>query len=366
MATIYDVARMAGVSAKTVSRVLNGDGPVSPATREVVETAMRSLGYSPSRAARAMRGGGSRLVGLITGAISSAASGLPAHGAIAGLPDIHIVQGIQAAMRARGRTLMIADTGGLSSEAPPLIDTFLEHRVEGLIYVADHHQAVNLVVPGSTPLVLANCFDARGTPCVLPDDRRGQRDLTARLIQAGHTRVAYLTLRQAMEATKLRTLGYRDALEAAGLPFDPALVVDCEMSGHPGADGEGQILWDAIDRMLHRPDPPTVLACGNDKMALRLYGLLRSRGMRIPEDVSVAGYDNHRVIAETLFPPLTTVDLPYTAIGARSAARLLALIDGETGTEPAVTLVGGQVQWRASVIERRAANVVRLRNQRED
>lgn len=366
MATIYDVARAAGVSAKTVSRVLNGNGPVNLATREAVEAAMRSLGYSPSRAARAMRGGGSRLVGLITGAISGAASGMPAHGAVAGLPDLHIVQGIQGAMRARGRTLMIADTGGLSSEAPRLIDTFLEHRVEGLIYVADHHQRVDLAVPGSTPLVLANCFDARDTPAVLPDDRRGQRDLTARLIQSGHRRVAYLTLKHVMEATRLRTLGYRDALETAGVPFDPALVIDCDMNGHAGMDSEGQILWDAIDRVLQLPDPPTVLACGNDKMALRVYGILRSRGLRVPEEVSVAGYDNHRVIAETLFPPLTTVDLPYAAIGARAAAKLLALIDGEPGAEPSVTLVAGQVQWRASVTERRPANVVRLRNSRED
>ena len=181
MATIYDVARVAKVSPKTVSRVLNGDAPVGRETRVAVEAAIAQLGYVPSNAARMMRSNRSGLVGLITGAISTTQEPTQP----AGLPDLFIVQGIQQAMAQSGMTLMIADTGGQLDKAAPLIQTFLCHRVEGLIYVAEYHQHV-------------------------------------------------------------------------ALP-------------------------------------------------------------RVPDEISVAGYDNYRVIAETLYPPLTTVDLPYAAMGVRAA-----------------------------------------------
>lgn len=362
MATIYDVARIAGVSAKTVSRVLNGDAPVGGKTREAVQAAMAQLGYVPSSAARMMRSNKSGLVGLITGAIS-----LPNEPAMpSGLPDLFIVQGIQRAMEASGKTLMIADTGGHNDRVPHLIQTFLQHRVEGLIYVAEYHQKVTLPpIPADTPIVLANCFDDLRTPAVVPDDLRGQHDLVARLIAAGHRRIAYLTLPEFLVANGLRRQGYRAALARAGIGFDPALVQCCDLGGR---SDETQLIWDTIDRMLRLPDPPTVLCCGNDKMALRVYGILRSRGLRVPDEISVAGYDNYRVMAETLFPPLTTVELPYAAIGVRAAQRLLSMISQEetpvNETEP--MLISGPVCWRDSVTERAITNVTKLNVIRED
>ena len=247
MATIYDVAKAAGVSSKTVSRVLNGEGPVNAETRKAVEAAMRDLRYVPSQAARMMRSSRSGLIGLITGAISTS----PDLGQPAGLPDILIVQGIQQALAHGGMTLMIADTGGRSDRVPHLVQTFLRHKVEGLIYVADHHQKITLpLLSNGTPLVLVNCFDEAGTPAVLPDDRRGQEILTARLISAGHRRIGFLTLREGMVATGLRLTGYRDALAAARIAFDPGLVRSCDFEGR---EAEGQLLWDTIDRMLREP-----------------------------------------------------------------------------------------------------------------
>lgn len=343
MSTIYDVARIAGVSAKTVSRVLNGDAPVGRDTREAVEKAMAGLGYVPSNAARMMRSNKSGLVGLITGAISMS----PETTQPAGLPELFIVQGIQKTLANSGMTLMIADTGGALEKAAPLIDTFLRHRVEGLIYVAEYHQKVTLPrLPADVALVLTNCYDDIGTTSVLPDDQRGQRDLVARIIAAGHRRIAYLTLRPGVEAGRLRTAGYRDALAVAGIPHDPALVAACDL---PDREAETRLLLETIDRMLRLPDPPTVLCCGTDKMAMEVYGILRSRGMKLPEQISVAGYDNYRVIAEQLYPPLTTVELPYRAMGERAAARLLDLISGEKPNDPAIERVAGPVCWRASV-----------------
>ncbi len=351
MATIYDVARIAGVSPKTVSRVLNGDAPVGQATREAVQAAIAQLDYVPSNAARMMRSQRSGLIGLITGAISMS----PEPTQPAGLPELFIVQGIQKSLANSGMTLMIADTGGVVEKAAPLIDTFLRHRVEGLIYVAEYHQKVTLpLISDGTPMILANCFDDRGTPAILPDDWRGQYDLVARLITAGHRRIAYLALRVDVEASRLRTEGYHDALTAAGIAPDPALLAACDL---PDREAETRLLIATIDRMLRLPDPPTVLCCGTDKMALEVYGILRSRRLKLPDQISVAGYDDYRVISEQLYPPLTTVDLPYRAMGERAGQRLLALISGEPQNDPAVERVAGPVCWRASVKDLSASNL---------
>lgn len=360
MATIYDVAKVAKVSPKTVSRVLNGDAPVGKKTREAVNAAIAALGYVPSSAARMMRSNKSGLIGLITGAISDQIE--PAQPA--GLPELLLVRGIQQTIGLTGKTLMIADSGNKSERVPDLIKTFLEHRVEGLLYVAPYHQNVRLPpVPDDTPIVLTNCFDDAGTSAVIPDDRRGQHDLVSRVIAAGHERIAYLTLREDIVATGLRRAGYRDALGEAGLTYDPALV-RCAEIGSP--ESETQVLWAAIDHMLHLPQPPTVICCGNDRMALKVYGILRSRGLQVPDDISVAGYDNYRVIAETLYPPLTTVELAYTAMGVRAAQRLLDLISGEGRDQTGPDIVAGPVYWRSSVTERRLANVSQLKLVRED
>lgn len=346
MATIYDVARAANVSPKTVSRVLNGDAPVKSETRDAVEQAIGQLGYVPSSAARTMRSNRSGLVGLVTGAISLA----PQSTDVAGLPEIFIVQGIQRRMESSGKTLLISDTGGRSERVPPLIRTFTEHRVEGLIHVASHHQRVVLpVLPESARLVLVNCFDDRQTPAVVPDDREGQRRLVREIAARGHTRIAYLSLRESLVATTLRKEGYRIALDEAGLPFDPDLVAVGE--GSPDDPGS-EVMRKAVERLLSLAEPPSVICCGNDPMAMRLYGVLRSSGYDVPRQVSVAGYDDYRLITETLYPPLTTVELPYVAMGERSSDRLLSLIAGSDPASSDPERIAGDVVWRDSVVDR--------------
>jgi LacI family transcriptional regulator len=344
MPTIYDVAARAQVSPKTVSRVLNSDAPVGAKTRARVEQAMQELGYVPSQAARMMRSNKSGLIGLITGAISRGEEPTEP----TGLPDLHIVQGIQQYMAENSMTLMIADTGGALERVAPLIQTFQEHRVEGLIYVADYHRAVDLSDTAATcPIHLVNCYDASGLPTVLPDDAGGQKALTERLIAHGHRRIAYVTLDRRMDATRLRSEGYRAALAQAGIDFDPALLIE----GHlQDVDDANDRLARAIDTLITLPAPPTVICCGNDEMALRLYGHLRRRGLRVPEEISIAGFDNYRAIAETLFPPLTTVELPYRAMGRRVAERLIADIGGHPIASGTIAeKVPAPVVWRSSV-----------------
>ena len=344
MATIYDVARMAGVSPKTVSRVLNGDGPVNARTREVVEAVIGQLGYVPSGAARTMRSHRTGLVGVVTGAIS----GSHAAGGVTGLPDLQIVQGIQRLLADHSLTLLISDTGGDPERIPQLVRTLREHRVEGVFFVASHHQRIDLPVGNFGPIVLVNAYDDAGTPCVLPDDIHGQWALTAALIARGHRRIGFLALPSHLIAHELRLDGYRRALAEAGIAYDADLVADGDWEGGPG---DWSPLLAAIDAMLALERPPTVLCCGNDRLAIAAYGILRARGVAVPEEMSVAGYDDYRVISETLFPPLSTMELPYGRMGETAAHLLLGHIRGkEPLTGGARILVRGDLRWRASVI----------------
>ncbi|MEM7487773.1 MAG: LacI family DNA-binding transcriptional regulator [Pseudomonadota bacterium] len=335
MATIYDVAEAAGVSAKTVSRVLNGDAPVSDATRRAVEGAIGRLGYVRSNAARSMRGGRSGLVGLVTGAFSAE----DANPGRSGLPEIEIVRGIEETLREAGRLLVVADTGGRAEAAAGLMRSFAEHRVEAVIHVAPHHRKVE-GLPAAGAAVIANGFDGAGTPSVVPDDYAGQRALTERLIAEGHRRIAYLALEPEMVATQERSRGYLDALTDAGIAFDPELLG----TGDWNAEDGRAALSAAVDALLSLDERPSVICAGNDALALRLYGMLRVRGLRIPKDLSVAGYDDHRLISETLHPGLTTVRLPYRRIG-RAAARLV--LDQAPPGPP--IRIAGELRWRGSV-----------------
>jgi LacI family transcriptional regulator len=338
MTTIYDVAKSAGVSPKTVSRVLNGDGPVGQKTRDLVEKTIADLRYVPSSAARAMRSNRSGLVGVISGAISDT----PDQPQLAGLPETHILRGIQDVLEATGRSMLLADTAGRSDRVPSLLRTLAEHRVDGVIYVAPFHQKVSLTDVDAGPFVIANGYDELGTPSVVPDDYSGQKALIDGLIARGHRRLAYLQLPPDLDATKARTKAFFDAHAEAGLQVDPEILQVADAHS-PDPDVRVRLLHKAIGKVLEAPVTPSVICCGNDRMALAVYGILRSRGLRIPEDISVVGYDDCRLVSETLYPTLTTVELPYYAIGRRAAELLTA---PAAPTAPAV--VRGEVRWRDS------------------
>ncbi|GGN20614.1 MULTISPECIES: LacI family DNA-binding transcriptional regulator [Marinomonas] len=343
MSTIYDVAKIANVSPKTVSRVLNNDAPVGEATRLKVQAAIDQLGYVPSTAARAMRSNKSGLIGVITGAISHNPISGPT-----GLPDLFILQGIQTVIQASSKTLLIGDTGDDIKLVAHLIRTFQEHRVEGIIYVADCHQQVSLPVQNKNiAIVLANCFDDQQTPAVIPDDEWGQYNLVKQILSAGHRRIAYLSLDKTILATELRTQGYRNALKNAGIDIDDTLIICVDTLDQ---EVSKVLLEQAVDYLLGLDQPPTAICCGNDIMALKIYRMLRSRGVRIPEDISVAGYDNYLAITESLSPSLTTVDLAYREIGMEAAKLLLKQIDTKqyhSSTTP--SYVASPVVWRHSV-----------------
>jgi LacI family transcriptional regulator len=320
VATIHDVADKAGVSIKTVSRVMNGTVAVSDKTRRRVEQAIAALEFAPSAAARSLRGVPAGLVAVIADKITTT-------------PDsFEIIKGIQQVCEQQGKILLIGEAGGNPETIHSLIGSFREHRVEAILFATQSHRQV-VIEPlfGNTPVALANCYepDPRFMQ-IVPDDEGGGYEAARIVLEAGHREIAFLQLVPGMDATELRQRGFQRAMREYGAVPNPAWMLH---GAETTSGDEFAHLSDALDRLFEGDRRPTAILCGNDKMAMRVIFLLQSRQLRVPEQVSVVGFDDFRLISEALHPGLTTVSLPYREIGEMSARYAL---DG--GAREAVTV----------------------------
>ncbi|MEV6355285.1 LacI family DNA-binding transcriptional regulator [Streptomyces hydrogenans] len=310
--TMSDVARRAGVSRTAVSFVLN-DRPgaaIPDETRRRILAAIEELGYRPNAGARALAAQRSEWYGLITEIVTAPFA-------------VDVIKGAQDRAWLDRKFLLIAASEGDPAQEAAALDKLLEQRVEGLLYATTWHRAVTLPrAAREVPTVLVNCYDAEGElPSVVPDEVTGGHRAARHLVRAGHERIGLINLDPAIPAAVGRREGYERALREAGLPLDPALVV----SGHATADGG----YTAACELLDRADRPTALFCANDRMAMGAYDAIKERGLRIPDDVAVVGYDNQELIAAYLRPKLTTLALPFEEMGARGVEMLAALAAGQ-------------------------------------
>jgi LacI family transcriptional regulator len=305
MSTLREVAKHAGVSIKTVSRIVNGDAAVNAKTRAAVQQHLTSMNYVPNHAARQMRSGESSVFGLMTDAVATTPY------------SVDIVRGAQSALRENHQTLLIASSDGDPEREAELWQMFRAHRVAGVVYAAMFHRSHDVGQPAfDKSIVLANCFASNADrPSIIPDDEMGGYTQAQYLLQHGHKRIAVITLIPDLEATRLRGQGMRRAFAEAGVAFDDAL----ELRGVHGAlSGEVMVAYDVTREMLTKPGRPTAIICGNDTLAMQVYFAAGSLGLSIPEHLSVIGFDDLRLISETLYPQLTTVALPYFEIGRRA------------------------------------------------
>ena len=341
MATITDVAHLAGVSIKTVSRVINGEDPIRPETKAKVAKAVEMLGYEPHRGARLMRSSKSGLIGIITGLFSS-----PDHGKIsAGLSDLHILRGAYKACREAGKTLLMSDMAGDPSTVNELLSTFTSHRVEGIIYVASFHQEVLLPTPKATPLVLINCFSHSGIASVVPDDTWGQAAAVEHLVRQGHRRIGYIGLTEEIVAGRLRKAAFVNTCQRLGLrQTDCPVAIGSSLRNKEIFDP----LSDALQSILNSDNRPTALCFGNDTMAMHAYRKLEELGVRVPEEMAIIGFDNDIVICNAVRPQLSTVTLPYFEMGYAGVRRLLDCISDPTQLEVSQQLIRGEVVERDS------------------
>ncbi len=303
-----DVADLAGVSRTTVSLVLNGrDTRIAEATRRRVEQAAKELNFRPSVAAQQLRTSRSRMVGLIGDEIASR----PFAGGL--------IAGAQAAARERDHALVVMNTG---QEGDVTVDLkALEDRdADALIFATVMTRPVRLPegLLHSPDVILLNCYEEKADlPTVLPDDRAGGAAAAELAIAAGHQRIALIGGERDTWPAVQRLDGYRAALARADLPFDATLVCHGNWNADSG--------YEEASKVLSLRHPPTALLCGNDRMALGAYDAIKERGLRVPDDISVIGYDDQQEIVRYMRPPLTTMRLPYYEMGELAVA---AILDG--------------------------------------
>lgn len=308
MPSIKDVAALAGVSFTTVSHVLNGTRKVSPATRDRVLRAVQACGYVPSAAARALRGAPSRVIGML-------------------VPDVsdpfcaELTLGAEHAAATAGYSVVLTNTHPRRLPDAPAIEGLLGRHLDGLLVVAGLFEHQRLLQR------LRAALGQRRLPVVFIDDEPGPlasealcadaaacaHEATAHLLTLGHRRIACLSGPLSMPVAHQRVLGWRQALQAAGLAVDPTALEESDFSVSGG--------YRATQALLKRWRPTAILAC-NDAMAIGAMRALAEFGLQVPQDCSVVGIDGIEWGAFT-YPPLTTVGESLPQVGEWAVQRLL-------------------------------------------
>jgi LacI family transcriptional regulator len=302
--TILDVAHHAGVSMKTVSRVLNGEAHVRQALRDKVNQSVQALGYRPNLAARQLAGQRSFIIAYPFNNPS------PAY-----ITDV--LMGAAHACRDRGYHL-VSEPVDLDERMLPVIERLVATlRPDGMILtppLCDIPAVVEQVERLKVPLVrIAGGLDLYGE-VIQVDDRSISEQLVAHLIAEGHRRIGFISPHPDHAAAQSRHHGYLDALAAAGIDADPALIRPGRFDLKSGAE--------AARSLLDLAGRPTAIFAANDYMALGALQVARSRGLDIPGDVAIAGFDDSPG-SRLSYPALTTVRQPTEALGACAAAMLL-------------------------------------------
>jgi LacI family transcriptional regulator len=303
-----DVAAAAGVSQTTVSLVLNGaeGARLSGETQQRVLEAARTIGYRLARRGKPEQiTAGGTAIGFVVNEMST-----DPWAAIA-------MDGARERAWEHGLTISAAVTRGDPEMELAVFAQMTAQPLVGLIYGTIHTQQVTPPPSlfGRIPTVLLNCYVAdRSLPSFVPGEVAGGHTATHRLIRAGHRRIGFIMGEALMDASRDRLKGYRHALVAADLPFDPDLV-------RPG-NWEPSTGYQQTLTLMRFGNPPTAIFCANDLMAVGSIEALRELGRRVPEDVAVIGYDN-RELAQFTHPPLTTVLLPHFEMGAQAVSYLI-------------------------------------------
>lgn len=308
-ATIRDVAHAAGVSIATVSRVLNGRPDVAADTRERVLGAVRDLGFSTNRSARSLVGGRTFLVGITLPLVEAEYFARILGGATDELydHDLQVVLATTLHLRDRATTLLARLTSGMTDGSL-------------LVLPEESSELLQELAAAGYPFVVIDPLEplAEGIPSVSATNALGGRAATEHLLALGHRRIGVITGVPEWLASVERLNGHRTALASAGVPFDPALVVESDWAVEGGEA--------AVAALLELPDPPTAIFAFNDNMAIGAARAAHARGLHVPADLSVVGFDDSEQAATTA-PTLTTVRQPLAEMGRMGAGLLVRLLD---------------------------------------
>jgi LacI family transcriptional regulator len=320
LATLEDVARRAGISVATAGRALGNYGRVSPKTRNLVLRAANDLNYHANALARGMKRRSTFTVGLIVGNICNPFFST-------------IVRAVEAALIKHGYNLIVCDSDEDLSKEMSHIRVLFQRRVDGIIVSPSSSpdgmdsKAAELISERGVPLVLIDRLaPGARAPTVAADNIGGAFEATKYLLELGHTRIGIIVGRKTLGSMTARVEGYRRALALFGADFDESLVVDGLDVGVEGG-------CNAAQQLLALASPPTAIVAMNNLLVLGALNALREKGIQIPRDISIIGWDDFDA-ASHLSTPLTVVDQPARAMGTMAAEHLLQLMSGETAHHP--------------------------------
>ena len=313
MATIQDVAKAAGVAASTVSRFLNGQLKVTPATEARLREAVATLGYVPNAQAKNLARGRSGAIGFVVPDISN-----PYFGTIAD----HVVEAVEL----RGLMVLLCSTRSQAVKEASYIDLLASGAIDGMLYLGSFRSNARLAaaIHGGLPVVVVDepIAGLPGVHSVVMDDYAGGYQAASYLVALGHRRIAFVSGPAELGSVTERRRGYRDALVKGGIDPEAQLNLPGQFTEQFGAS--------ALPRLLAGPEPPTAAFVASDYIALGMLSAAETHGIRVPEDLSVVGFDDIR-FSQYVRPRLTTIRSPVERLAHTGVAMLFERLAGTAG-----------------------------------
>ncbi|MBM9485385.1 LacI family DNA-binding transcriptional regulator [Pseudomonas sp. ICBG1301] len=302
MVTMDDVASRAGVSTSTVSHVLNGTRKVSPVTVQAVQRAIEELGYIPNTLARSLARSSTSTIGVAISALSNHYFSETVHA-------------IETECAKHGYMMLFVDTHDDPEQELRVVTALHHRRVDGMVLAPSNgSKALDYLRANQIPAVLVDRMMSEQFDQVGVDNAQPTQALIAHLIAHGHRRIGFIAGREGFSTTDERVAGYRAALQAAGLPFDPQLLVNGGSNTQPARQATAQLLGLAA--------PPTAIMAGNNLMTLGAMHALRDAHIAVPGQMALVGFDDFDW-ADFFVPRLTLIAQPVQALGARAVDLLL-------------------------------------------
>ncbi|MEM7462336.1 MAG: LacI family DNA-binding transcriptional regulator [Pseudomonadota bacterium] len=324
--TLLDVARIAGVSTATVSRYFNTPDRVVPATREKVQRVVKELGYTPHFGGRALASNRTNTIGAV---IPTMDNSIFARG----------LQAFQEGLVEAGVTLLVASSNYDPEKELEQLQSLISRGADGLLLIGEARpkETYEFLKRRGIPYVIAwNHREDKDTHYVGFDNKSAARRMAEFVLSKGHRNIAMISgITHYNDRAADRVAGVCEALAAAGLDIEEPEIIEAAYSLEAGGE--------ALSRLLEKTPPPTAVICGNDVLAVGAILKARQLGKRVPEDISITGYDDIE-LAEVIEPQLTTVHVPHKRMGYAAARLLLELRDGKNARQ--------SIEFETTIVER--------------
>lgn len=325
--SIRDVAKAAKVSAATVSRTLSNPGVVTESTRRRVLAAVQSSGYIGNPMARGLRCHKTNAVLVL---VSDFANPF--------FPQV--IKGIESTAHALGYRILLGNTQRNATRERSYTQLAEQHQVDGIILLGTRSPSNGGNDVGRFPLVIG-CEPYPSLPTVVIDNAAAAAEACMYLLALGHRRIGYINGPRRSSLCKDRLAGYRSALRAGGIRYESALVINGDFTAGAGATG--------LNQLLQRGAPPTAVCCASDEIAIGAIRAAKQHGLKVPEELSVVGFDDI-AFAEYCDPPLTTVRQPRTEIGQQLMQLMYREIEGKTPHRDRSVVLPHQLILRGSTL----------------